>query len=96
MLSFQDKEMAELCSGNWHLVTEGPNIYFCEYRPGTEIREGRGVQWNGSQMYECYWKNNNYHGMLRRIYADGTYFLCLYNQGSGKWRTNYNKHGEPT
>lgn len=90
--AFQDKEF----SGNWKLVTEGTNIYFCEYRPGTKIREGRGAWWNGKTLVECYWKNNDYHGLYRQIQEDGSYYEAQQEEGGYKWNLGYNKYGEQT
>ena len=90
--AYQDREF----SGNWKLVTEGTNMYFCEYKPGTKIREGRGAWWNGKTLVECHWKKDNYHGLYRQIQEDGSYYEARQEDGVYKWNLGFNKYGEQT
>ena len=46
--------------------------YFGEWKQGTEIREGRGLQvWRDGSLYEGYWKDNKATFLGRLLHKDG-------------------------
>ncbi len=57
------------------------NYYEGELIKGTEIKHGRGLYIAKDYIYEGYWKNDQYHGRGLKIYDDGGYFLCGWDNG---------------
>ena len=53
--------------------------YEGEWLRGSQIRQGKGVQyWQDGSMYEGYWANNKANGKGRLIHADGDVYDGLW------------------
>ena len=86
--------MDSLLSGNWcHLNEENGDEYFGECRPGTDIKEGRGVWLHLSNLHESYFKDGLLHGRVQRINTDESYNIGSMKEGVFQWYMTYNKYG---
>ena len=73
-MAFQDLESRPM------VRLDNGSCYVGEWRMGTKIREGKGVQvWPDGSLYEGYWNNNkaNYFGRL--LHKDGDIY-------QGEWK----------
>lgn len=73
---FNDATREDSLTQNWCAFKDRYGTYTGECKlDTTNVSEGRGVYYNGGDLHEGYFKNNNYDGPMRKIRPDGSYLV---------------------